>query len=471
PLKEDLANCPELWYRHWRNGEIDLDEPRRADEVISIEEDEREKENTDIQKENYAARSGEDRSLYPVKVLSEEEKRDRSLRHDYQDLRNKYLNDEVCDEDIKAMMIHMETKVWPIAKPLVQSYLYNHLLHLLHRKFITGLGNVYSDRSVPRPQVYPLKVEKGVNGITVIQNNTFDEYAEALNSGPPTSQSGRIGLRMVRDFRPELHRIHQATHVIKFHDMYDPTAHDPTMLFPLALVSGNIGLLVEWRKSITSQLGRYGIANMLYQGASIPSEHIQFIEALDGDFEADLILKTIGGENDETILPRYYAKEKPGDLRIFSRSNELLEFNVPTMFDQSVAVAFAALGQLNYLKAYYHSQYPGLPVTLRAYPHDLFVGIAIIVADRLRKNDFIAGISKWDVASFSGSEVCWLKDSLDAMNWEPRTESLKEIIKDCQHPSGSFHFRNDLPVFIGDDNEPYFKAFKLMSTSDPVSFL
>ncbi|KAJ1919364.1 hypothetical protein IWQ60_007267 [Tieghemiomyces parasiticus] len=161
----------------------------------------------------------------------------------------------------------------------------------------------------PRSRPYPLQPKTDMGGTRFVQPGAVDDYKTIVDRiGVFWGAFLRLLLKIFSDFRPELHRIQEAAHTTKLRDNVNPSIADhPALLFPLTLITGNVHQLIEWQKSITSPLGNYRIASVLYRGSSILSKHLHFSETS----------------------------------------------NLANPFDWSVAVVFAALDKFDHLKLYY----------------------------------------------------------------------------------------------------------------------
>ncbi|KAJ1922663.1 hypothetical protein IWQ60_006375 [Tieghemiomyces parasiticus] len=84
----------------------------------------------------------------------------------------------------------------------------------------------------------------------------------------------------IRDFRPELLKINNAARPIKFDDIIYQDKANLALRFPQALLLGNMRYLDNLLRTLLSNLGNFGVMDILHQGSDIPTSHLQFMEII-----------------------------------------------------------------------------------------------------------------------------------------------------------------------------------------------
>ncbi|KAJ1910289.1 hypothetical protein IWQ60_010728 [Tieghemiomyces parasiticus] len=393
----------------------------------------------------------------------------RVLAQDYRILRDTYLDDGVRDDDITAIREYMQDTIWPAAKPLVEAILYRQLLHrTLLNHGVTPLGNVYAKAQVSSYPSYPHPSEENVEGVTIVSAGDFAAYrpgVEAAISNPGDCMNTFLP-RAIREFRPELLKINDAVRLIKFNEIYATDKDDPALHFPLALLLGDIRYLNSLQQVLVRNIGMYGVMDILHKGSAIPTGHLQFMEFLaNRQVTRSAVDKARLGDEDPTLAQVKNQMQRNADWRTFRNVGSLYERKVLCVLRQSIVVAFAALGMVGHLDAYINKRDLDGKLRFRR-PEE--PGIAILVADRLKRPDHVDKIQSW-YGGLSDSEICHLKGSGLYLGWEPRTESVKCLVQRCKDPKPKAYFINDLPVYIGADDKLYFLTYDSMVTTEPTT--
>ncbi|KAJ1926473.1 hypothetical protein IWQ60_003780 [Tieghemiomyces parasiticus] len=445
---KDIASRTESWFKEWINHE-----------------------------------SPPDYSNPPVPGEDNRERLDRELRfsqrvrdQDYRALRNKYLDNEVRDEDIREIKEYMQGTIWPVAKPLVEAILYRQVLHrTIHKYRVTPLGDVYANAQVSSYPSYPLssdEKDRAVEGVTIVDDGNTVAYLNGTRA--VIGNAGNVNIFLsgaICDFRPELRKINDAVRPIKFDDVFNHNDEANLALrFPQALRLGRLPYLNSLQQVLVSKPGRYGVMDILRRGSAIPTSHLQFMEVLtDHQGTKNAIAATIDahelGDRIPTLAQVTNQMQEYFNWRTFEATGNLYDQRVRNVIHQSIVVAFVALRMPDYLNGYLASR------TLGTTPHPYEKNdqvLAILVADRTEQLGFIGEILKWDTG-FSDDEACKLKGSGLHLGWEPRTEILKDLVQRCEEVRPTAYFQNDLPVYIGTDDKLYFLTYDSKVLTEPTT--
>ncbi|KAJ1928778.1 hypothetical protein IWQ60_001731 [Tieghemiomyces parasiticus] len=460
-----MANRAEPWFKKWISHESPPDYVERT--MGEIENDKREDAALDADfewQEFHPPVAGEDEA---ERLDREQRLLQRVLAQDYRTLRDTYLDHGVRDDDITAIREYMQDTIWPAAKPLVEAILYRQLLHrtlLIHG--VTPLGNVYAKAQVSSYPSYPHPSEENVEGVTIVSAGDFAAYRPGVEAAI-SNQGDRMNTflpRAICEFRPELLKINDAVRLIKFNEIYATDKDDPALHFPLALLLGDIRYLNSLQQVLVSNIGIYGVMDILHKGSAIPTGHLQFMEFLaNRQVTRRVVEDAKQGDVEPTVAQVKNKLHKNDHWRTFKHTGGFYEENVLRVFRRSIVVAFAALGMLDHLDAYINKRDLDGKLRFRR-PEE--PGIAILVADRLKRPDHVDKIQSW-YGGLSDSEICRLKGSGLYLGWEPRTESVKGLIQRCKNPKPNAYFLNDLPVYIGADDKLYFLTYDSMVTTEP----
>ncbi|KAJ1921436.1 hypothetical protein IWQ60_006780, partial [Tieghemiomyces parasiticus] len=110
-----------------------------------------------------------------------------------------------------------------VAEAFVETLLHNGLFEQPRGYKATQLANMCSRLDEPRSRPYPLQPETDVGGIRFVQPGTVDDYKTIVDIiGVFWGAFLHLLLKILSDFRPELHRIQQAAHITKLRDNADP---------------------------------------------------------------------------------------------------------------------------------------------------------------------------------------------------------------------------------------------------------
>ncbi|KAJ1914233.1 hypothetical protein IWQ60_008888 [Tieghemiomyces parasiticus] len=453
---KDIASRTEPWFKEWISHESPPDYVGR----------------TRFEKTN-------DRLAWPRNNIvvgeNNERRQQRLLDQDYQILRNTYLDEEVRDKYITEIRKYMHDTIWPVAKPLVEATLYRRLLvGILHEFNVTPLGNVYANDQEPPYLSYPLPSEENVRGVTIVGNEDVAAYDLAVEGQIDDASFKAFLPGAIRDFRPELLKINKAARPIKFDDVLDhKTRADLALRFPQALLLGNVRYLDHLQQVLFGYLGTYGVMDIFHQGSAIPTGHIQFMEIIfsglpdedDEDDNIDVIASATTGAQAPSLAQVTSIMQDSVYRRTFRATGRFYQKEVEKVFRHSVVVAFAALGMLDHLDAYIARRISDN--VLVSYRDDER-RIAILVADRLKQPDHVNKIQSW-YEVMSDAEACYLKGSGLYLGWEPRTDTLKDLVQRCDESKPAREFENDLPVYIGADDKLYFLTYDSMVTTEPTT--
>ncbi|KAJ1924087.1 hypothetical protein IWQ60_005440 [Tieghemiomyces parasiticus] len=233
----------------------------------------------------------------------------------------------------------------------------------------------------------------------------------------------------IRDFHPELRWINQAARKINFRDItYKGTTTNQ------ALIAGDIDVLNKLRDFLTSPPGTYRVVNVLYQGLSVPTQHLQFIDMLDGPVSNEKILgELVGRELDPTPEHYYVEAQKRPERRTFDNIGHSFKYEFKDVLNWSVVVALTTLGRLDKLKLFMSMDKSFDSRDTQA-TISTDVSIAIIVADHLNKRDILEYILDWHFSIYKKRNACQLSHIHRYLGWKPRTNRLRNLVLQCKEP-------------------------------------
>ncbi|KAJ1922662.1 hypothetical protein IWQ60_006374 [Tieghemiomyces parasiticus] len=324
-----------------------------------------------------------------------------------------------------------------------------------------------------------LDEEENVEGITIVGNEDVAAYSSGVERQFDDDDASFKAFLpgAIRDFRPELLKINKAAKPIKFDDVLNPKSRaDLALRFPQALLLGNIRYLDHLQQTLLGKLGDYGVMDILHQSSGIPTNHLQFMETIissvrneddedDEDDNINVIDSATTGAQAPSLAQVTSMMQDNVYRRTFRATGKLYKKEVEKVFRHSVVVAFSALGMLDHLDAYIATRELG--GTLYSFRDDER-RIAILVADRLKQPDHVNKIQSW-YEDLSDAEACYLKGSGLYLGWEPRTDTLKDLVQRCDESKPAREFENDLPVYIGADDKLYFLTYDSKVLTEPTT--
>ncbi|KAJ1903900.1 hypothetical protein IWQ60_012520 [Tieghemiomyces parasiticus] len=212
---------------------------------------------------------------------------------------------------------------------------------------------------------------------------------------------------------------------------------------------------------------------MLHKDSVIPPSHLQFAELL-ANYKGWLVSIPIETPTNElttgsAVLNNFseWSRRRSSHQRGEGVINKHID-NLALVFDRSVTVALAYMGQVEALQQYLAKANQIEATSMRPQQLDELC-VSAIVADRVKRFDKFIGALTKETVKLLMMNSCTMVGMMKHLGWEPNHRVLKSLITDCKTTSDIPHFHNDLPVYIGGDKELYFLTYDSMPAAGPTA--